>query len=56
MTTLVHKLLSLAQGEAMRQAVFEYIETDCNPLRLHSANSFLSPVEFEVSFKQSLAS
>lgn len=42
--------------EAMRQAVFEYIETDYNPLRLHSANGFRSPVEFEARFKQTLAS
>jgi transposase InsO family protein len=42
--------------EAMRQTVFEYIETDYNPVRLHSTNGFLSPVEFEVQFYQSLAS
>jgi putative transposase len=37
--------------EAMRQAVFEYIETDYNPVRLHSATSFKSPIEFEANFK-----
>nr|WP_245006296.1 IS3 family transposase [Methylomonas koyamae] len=42
--------------ESMRQAVFEYIETDYNPVRLHSTNGFLSPVEFETQFYQSLAS
>lgn len=42
--------------EAMRQAVFEYIETDYNPVRLHSANNFQSPIEFEADFNQSLAS
>lgn len=42
--------------EAMRQAVFEYIETDYNPVRLHSANGFQSPVEFEARFNQSLVS
>lgn len=42
--------------EAMRQTVFEYIETDYNPVRLHSTNGFLSPVEFETQFYQSLAS
>lgn len=42
--------------EAMRQTVFEYIETDYNPVRLHSTNGFLSPVEFETQFHQSLAS
>ena len=42
--------------EAMRQAVFEYIETDYNLVRLHSTNGFLSPMEFETLFYQSLAS
>ena len=42
--------------EAMRHTVFEYIETDYNPVRLHSTNGFLSPVEFATQFYQSLAS
>ncbi len=42
--------------EAIRQTVFEYIETDYNPVRLHSANSFQSPLEFEANFNHSLAS
>ena len=42
--------------EAMRQTVFEYIETDYNRLRLHSANNYRSPVDFEVDFYQQLAS
>lgn len=42
--------------EAMRQTVFEYIETDYNPVRLHSTNGFLSPVDFENQFYQTLAS
>jgi putative transposase len=42
--------------EAMRQTVFEFIETDYNPVRLHSTNGFLSPVQFEALFYQSLAS
>ena len=42
--------------EAMRQTVFEYIEIDYNPVRLHSTNGFLSPIEFETQFYQSLAS
>lgn len=42
--------------EIMRQTVFEYIETDYNPVRLHSTNGFLSPMEFETQFYQSLAS
>jgi putative transposase len=41
---------------AMRQTVFEYIETDYNPVRLHSSNGFQSPIEFEANFKQSFAS
>ena len=45
-----------ATRESMRQAVFEYIETDYNSVRRHSANDFLSPIEFEAKFKQSLAS
>lgn len=45
-----------ATRDSMRQAVFEYIETDYNPVRLHSANDFQSPIAFEANFKQSLAS
>ncbi len=45
-----------AMPDSMRQAVFEYIETDYNPVRLHSANEFQSPIEFEANFKQTLAS
>jgi len=40
-----------ATRESMRQVVFEYIETDYNPVRLHSSNSFQSPIEFETNFK-----
>lgn len=42
--------------EAMRQTVFEYLETDYNRIRLHSANGYQSPVDFEAVFKQQLAS
>lgn len=42
--------------EAMRQTVFEYIEIDYNRLRLHSANHYRSPVNFEADFYQQLAS
>jgi transposase InsO family protein len=45
-----------ATRETMRQAVFEYIETDYNPVRLHSNNGFRSPIDFEADFKQQLAS
>lgn len=34
--------------EAMRHAVFEYIEVDYNRIRRHSANGNLSPARFEV--------
>jgi putative transposase len=42
--------------EAMRQAVFEYIETDYNRVRLHSANGLRSPIDYEADFQQTLAS
>ena len=45
-----------ATREVMRQAVFEYIETDYNPVRLHSNNGFRSPIDFEANSKQPLAS
>jgi putative transposase len=31
----------------MKEVVFEYIEVDCNRLRRHSANGYLSPEAFE---------
>jgi hypothetical protein len=40
---------------AMRQAVFEYIETDYNRVRLHSANGLRSPIDYEADFQQTLA-
>ena len=42
--------------EALCQTVFEYIETDYNRLRLHSANNYQSPVNFEADFYQPPAS
>ncbi len=33
--------------EEVRQAVFEYIEVDCNRNRRHRANGFISPAVFE---------
>lgn len=38
---------SFATREAMRRAVFEYIEVDYNRTRRHSANGHISPVAFE---------
>ena len=35
-----------------RSMLFDYIETFCNPVRLHSALGFLSPVAFENSIQQ----
>ncbi|PCJ93799.1 MAG: hypothetical protein COA46_01930 [Porticoccaceae bacterium] len=31
----------------MRQAVFEYIEVDCNRKRRHSTRGYLSPEQYE---------
>ncbi len=36
--------------EAMRRAVFEYIEADDNRNRLHRANGYLSPADFEARY------
>ena len=38
---------SFATREAMRRAVFEYIEVDYNRTRRHSANGYISPLAFE---------
>ena len=37
----------LVTREAMRRAVFEYIEIDYNRTRRHSANGYISPLAFE---------
>jgi transposase InsO family protein len=42
--------------EALCQTVFEYIETNYNLLRLHSANYYQSPLNVEADFYQPLAS
>lgn len=36
--------------QQMKQAVFEYIETDYNRVRLHSNNGYRSPLDFEARF------
>jgi transposase InsO family protein len=33
-----------------KQSIFEYIEVDYNQTRLHSANGYLSPVDYEAQF------
>jgi len=38
---------NFATREAMRRAVFEYIEVDYNRTRRHSANGYISPMAFE---------
>ncbi|SMG65000.1 [weak similarity to] transposase B, partial [methanotrophic bacterial endosymbiont of Bathymodiolus sp.] len=38
------------KNEAM-QAIFEYIEVFYNRERIHSANDYLSPVEYEIQQK-----
>ena len=34
-----------------RQAIFEYIEVFYNRIRMHSANDYLSPVEYEQRYQ-----
>lgn len=41
---------ALSTREAMRQAVFEYIEIDYNRARRHSANGYRSPLAFESQY------
>jgi putative transposase len=49
-TELVHQQTYQTRAEA-RQAVFEYIEVFYNRERLHSANGYLSPVDYELLHK-----
>ena len=46
-TELIHHQTFRSREEA-RQAIFEYIEVFYNRERLHSANGYLSPVDFEL--------
>ncbi len=46
-TELVHHDQYLTRDEAT-QAVFEYIEVFYNRERIHSANDYLSPVDYEI--------
>ena len=45
-----------ATRENLRQTVFEYLEVDYNRTRLHTANGYQSPVDFENMIKRNLAS
>jgi putative transposase len=49
-TELIHHQTYTTRAEA-RQAVFEYIEIFYNRERLHSANGYLSPVDYELQHK-----
>jgi putative transposase len=49
-TELIHHQTFRHREEA-RQVVFEYIEVFYNRERLHSANGYLSPVDYELQQK-----
>ena len=46
---------SFATRQDARSAVFDYIETFYNPIRLHSTLGYPSPVEYEKMMKQQRA-
>ena len=52
-TELVHQYQFKTRNEA-KQAIFEYIEVFYNRERIHSANDYLSPVEYEIQQKSCL--
>lgn len=45
---LIHQIKFKTREEA-KQAIFEYIEVFYNRVRMHSANDYLSPVEYELA-------
>ncbi len=45
-TELTHQCKFKTREEA-KHSIFEYIEVFYNRIRIHSANDYLSPVEFE---------
>ncbi|NOU13086.1 MAG: IS3 family transposase [Methylococcaceae bacterium] len=49
-TELIHHQTYTTRAEA-RRAVFEYIEIFYNRERLHFANGYLSPVDYELQHK-----
>ena len=52
-TELVHQYQFKTRNEA-KQAIFDYIEVFYNRERIHSANDYLSPVEYEIQQKSCL--
>ncbi len=48
-TELIHHVKFTTKEEA-KQAIFEFIEAFYNRVRMHSANDYLSPVEFEQAY------
>jgi len=46
-TELTHQTTFTTREEA-KYVIFEYIEAFYNRLRMHSANDYLSPVEYEL--------
>ncbi len=49
-TELVHQCRFKTREDA-KQAAIEYIEVFYNPERIHSANNYLSPVNYEIQQK-----
>lgn len=49
-TELTHHLKFTTRAEAKR-AIFEYIEVFYNRIRIHSANDYLSPADYEITQK-----
>jgi len=49
-TKLIHHQIYQTRDEA-KQAVFEYIEVFYNRKRLHSANGYFLPLDFELQHK-----
>lgn len=49
-TELIHHQ-TFRSREAAKQAIFEYIEVFYNRERLHSANGYMSPVDYELQLK-----
>lgn len=47
---LVHHETFKTRDEA-KQAIFEYIEVFYNRERIHSANDYLSPVDYQIQYK-----